>query len=131
MHSFTLPFPPLIVLRVSVAAVWIYEGLWCKLLGNVQSQVQVVQAVPRLGPRYGLAFLKALGAIEAGLAVWVLWGFAPGVCAIAETALLVVLNANGLVWSRRYIPEPAGMVVKNIAFLLLVWICGAIPGARW
>jgi uncharacterized membrane protein YphA (DoxX/SURF4 family) len=130
LHSFTLPFPPLIVLRVSVAAVWLYEGLWCKLLGKVQSQVKVAQAVPHLGPRYGLPFLKTLGVVEVALAVWVLWGFAPGLCAIAETALLVALNANGLVWSRRYIHEPAGMVVKNIAFLVLVWVCGAIPGAR-
>ena len=41
-----------------------------------------------------------------------------------------LLNANGLVWARRIIHEPAGMVVKNIAFLVLVWVCGAIPGGR-
>jgi uncharacterized membrane protein YphA (DoxX/SURF4 family) len=123
-------FPPLAIIRASVAAVWFYEGLWCKLLGRVQSQVQVVTAVPRLGPRYGLPFLKALGVVEVGLAAWVMTGIAPGLCAIVETALLVLLNANGLVWARRIIHEPAGMVVKNIAFLVLVWVCGAIPGER-
>jgi DoxX-like protein len=123
-------FPPLVLIRASVAAVWLYEGLWCKLLGRVQSQVQVVTAVPRMGPRYGLAFLKALGIVEVGLAAWVIAGIAPGLCAITETALLIALNANGIMWARRIIPEPAGMIVKNIAFLLLVWICGAIPGGR-
>jgi hypothetical protein len=118
------------IIRASVAAVWLYEGLWCKLLGRVQSQVQVVTAVPRLGPRYGLLFLKGLGVVEVGLAAWVMAGIAPGLCAIVETALLILLNANGLVWARRIIHEPAGMVVKNIAFLVLVWVCGALPGGR-
>ncbi|HVA71676.1 MAG TPA: DoxX-like family protein [Candidatus Limnocylindrales bacterium] len=131
MHGYdAVVFPPLIIIRASVAAVWLYEGLWCKILGRVQSQVAVVTAVPRLGLRFGWPFLKALGIMEVALAVWVMAGIAPGICAIVQTALLVALNANGLLWARRIIHEPAGMVVKNIAFLVLVWVCGAIPGGR-
>jgi DoxX-like family len=125
-----IAFPPLELIRVSIAAVWLYEGLWCKILGRVQSQVEVVTAIPRLGPRFGAPFLTALGVVEVALAVWVMAGIAPGVCAIVQTALLVVLNANGLVWARHLIHEPVGMVVKNFAFLVLVWACGAIPGGR-
>jgi hypothetical protein len=40
--------------------------------------------------------------------------------------LLVVLNVNGLLWARHIIHDPGGMVVKNIAFLMLVWIGGAM-----
>lgn len=128
MESIAVVFPPLAIIRLSVAAVWLYEGLWCKVLGRVESQREVVRAVPRLGPRFGAPFLKVLGVIEIALAVWVMTGFAPGLCAIVQTILLVVLNANGLLWARRIIHEPAGMIVKNVAFLVLVWICGAIPG---
>lgn len=130
MHSIAILFPPLVVIRTSIAAVWLYEGLWCKILGRVQSQVEVVAAVPHLGLRFGASFLKALGIFEVGLAVWVMAGIAPGICAMVQTALLVVLNANGLVWARRIIHEPVGMVVKNVAFLVLVWVCGAIPGSH-
>ncbi|HEU4939624.1 MAG TPA: DoxX-like family protein [Vicinamibacterales bacterium] len=130
MNDVAIAFPPLIVIRLSVAAVWLYEGLWCKILGRVRLQVDVVTAVPRLGPRFGAPFLKALGVVEMALAVWVLSGIAPGFCAIAQTCLLVALNANGLMWARHIIHEPAGMVVKNIAFLVLVWVGGAIPGGR-
>jgi len=77
-----------------------------------------------------LVFLKALGAVEFALAVWVMWGVLPGPCAIAQTALLLTLNANGLLWARHIIHEPAGMIVKNIAFLVLVWVCGALPGLQ-
>jgi DoxX-like family len=130
VHGIVIVFPPLVIIRASVAAVWLYEGLWCKILGRVQSQVEVVTAVPRLGLRFGAPFLKALGILEVGLAVWVMAGITPGMCAMVQTTLLVVLNANGLVWARRIIHEPAGMVVKNVAFLVLVWVCGAIPGGR-
>ena len=115
--------PPLVAIRSTVAAVWIYEGLWCKILGGVKSQVDVVTAVPRLGA-FAKPFLKLLGFGEVGLAVWVMTGIAPGLCAITQTVLLVSLNANGLIRARHLIREPAGMVIKNIAFLMLVWICG-------
>jgi hypothetical protein len=123
--------PPVWLMQCSVAAVWLYEGLWCKLLGRTPSQVEVVTAVPRLGARFGVEFLKSLGVLEVVLAVWVISGVAPALCAVTQTAVLVTLNVNGLLWSRRFIHEPLGMVVKNAAFLLLVWICGAMPGARW
>jgi len=123
-------FPPLAIIRTSVAAVWLYEGLWCKILGRVPLQREVVRAVPRFGPRFGATFLKVLGVVEVALAIWVVTGVAPGICAVTQTALLILLNANGLLWSRKLIPEPIGMIVKNIAFLMLVWICGAIPAIR-
>ena len=128
MHDVAIAFPPLIVMRGAVAAVWLYEGLWCKVLGRAQLEAQVVAKVPRFGPRFGQSFLKALGAIEVVLAAWVISAVHPGACAIAEVTLLVVLNVNGLLWSRDIIPDPAGMIVKNIAFLVLAWACGAIPG---
>jgi len=131
VHSFTIGMPPVWLMQCSVAAVWLYEGLWCKLLGRTPSQVEVVTAVPRLGARFGVAFLKSLGVLEVVLAGWVISGVAPALCAVTQTAVLVTLNVNGLLWSRRFIHEPLGMVVKNAAFLLLVWICGAMPGARW
>ena len=106
----------------AVAGVWVYEGLWCKLLGGDPNQVKVVEAVPRWGPKVGRASLKALGAVELALGIWAFSGSQPLVCAVAQTALLVTLNANGLLWSRHLIHDPAGMVVKNFAFLVLAWV---------
>jgi uncharacterized membrane protein YphA (DoxX/SURF4 family) len=127
MMHLMIPFPPLLLLRAGVAAVWLYEGLWCKVLGRAPSQKEVVSAVPRFGGWAG-PFLMALGVVEALLGVWVLWGVAPGLCAVTQTVLLVTLNANGLLWARNMIHDPAGMVVKNTAFLMLAWVCGAVAG---
>jgi hypothetical protein len=119
--------PPFWLVRAAVAAVWLYEGLWCKLCGGDPNQLTVVQAVPRLGPAIGAVFLKALGMVEVAMAAWVLSGIEPVYCAIAQTALLAALNLNGIVWSRRLIHDPAGMVVKNFAFLVLAWVAAGLP----
>jgi len=105
-----------------VAAVWLYEGLWCKLLGREPNQLRIVEAVPRLGPRIGASFLFVLGAVETLLGIWALTAIAPIQCAVVQTVLLVTLNAGGITWSRRLIHDPAGMVIKNCAFLTLVWV---------
>lgn len=125
LPQLSIPFPPLSLLRVSVAAVWLYEGLWCKVMGGAPSQKIVVSAVPKFGA-WAESFLMLLGWVEVALGVWVLTGFAAGWCAVTQTVLLVTLNANGLLWARKRIHDPAGMVLKNAAFLLLAWVCGAL-----
>lgn len=123
--------PPIWLIRFAVAAVWLYEGLWCKLLGRERRQLQILEAVPRLGPRLGAHFLKALGAVEVGLALWALSGVEPVPCAVTQTLLLAALNAGGLLWARHVIHDPGGMVVKNFAFLVLAWVSASIPGPLW
>ncbi len=120
--------PPLWLIRLAVAGVWLYEGLWCKLLGGEPRQFQVVEAVPRLGPRVGALFLKVLGAGEVALGLWALSGIAPLPCAAVQTVLLVALNVNGLLWARHIIHDPGGMVVKNFSFLVLAWVSAGLSG---
>jgi uncharacterized membrane protein YphA (DoxX/SURF4 family) len=120
--------PPMWLIKIAVAGVWMYEGLWCKLLGGDPNQLVVVKQVPRWGPRFGAPFLMALGVVEVGLGLWVLIGMAPVLAAVAQTALLVTLNANGVYWSRHQIHDPAGMVVKNFAFLVLAWVAASSRG---
>jgi hypothetical protein len=118
--------PPTWLVRGAVAGVWLYEGLWCKLLGGDPNQRKVVEAVPTWGPKYGASFLKVLGAVEVGIGLWALSGMMPVLCALAQTALLIALNTNGILWSRHLIHDPAGMVVKNVAFLVLVWVSAGL-----
>jgi uncharacterized membrane protein YphA (DoxX/SURF4 family) len=117
--------PPLLLLRAAVAAVWLYEGLWCKLLKGVPHQEDVVAAHPLFGPKLAKTFLELLAAVEIGLAVWVMAGWQPGAAALAQTILLIVMNANGLLFARHIIPDPGGMVVKNAGFLVLAWVTAA------
>jgi hypothetical protein len=120
--------PPFWLIRAAVAAVWLYEGLWCKLLRGQPREFEVVEAVPYFGPRIGVLFLQTLGVVEVALAAWTLSAVSPVLCATVQTVLLVTLNANGVLWARHLIHDPAGMLVKNFAFLVLVWVSASLPG---
>lgn len=122
--------PPYWLIRIAVAGVWLYEGLWCKLLRGEPREFEVVRAVPRYGERFGVPFLLTLGAVEVSIGLWVLSGWLPFWCAVAQTVLLVSLNANGLMWSRHLIHDPKGMIVKNFAFLILAWVAAAVPAPQ-
>jgi len=117
--------PPLWLLQVAVAAVWLYEGLWCKVLGRSRHEFEVVEQVPFLAPATSHALLRALGVVETALGVWILAGWQPIAAAVAQTALLVALNSAGIYFSRQRIPDPAGMLVKNAAFLVLAWVAAS------
>jgi DoxX-like family len=122
-----LRLPPLWLIQIAVSAVWLYEGLWCKLLQRDLRESQVIAAVPRVA-RARVPLLRLLGVAEGMLALWVLSGIAPGLCAVVQILLLVSLNAGGLLWARHIIADPGGMVVKNFAFLALVWVLAGQSG---
>jgi DoxX-like family len=124
-----LPVPPDWLIRGAVASVWLYEGVWCKLLGRGPGQLAVVQAVPFLDERRSAQFLRALGVVEMAIGVWVLSGFRAALCTLAQTVLLVSLNSAGIFWARHRIHDPAGMVLKNSCFLLLSWVALALRGS--
>ncbi len=112
--------------RLAVALVWLYQGLWCKVLGRCPGHRAIVEAVPflkgQLEGQAGAVALATLGLIETGLAVWVLLGWRPRLAAAAQTLLLVAMNGGGLLWGRDHIADPGAMLTQNLAFLTLVWL---------
>jgi hypothetical protein len=105
----------------AVAGVWLYHGLWCKVLGRCPEQLDIVRSVPLLPRRLPKPTLFALGVAEVGLAAWVISGRRPILAASAQSALLVGMNGGGLAWGRAHIPAPRALVAENIAFTALVW----------
>jgi hypothetical protein len=123
------PMPPLLLIQIAVAAVWLYEGVWCKVLGRSAHELEVVEATPLFSKRQAWWFLKLLGVYESLLALWVMAGWLPVWCALVQTLTLIGLNSGGLLFSRHLIPDPAGMVVKNAAFLVLAWVVAGFLAA--
>jgi hypothetical protein len=125
----TAALPPLLLIQSAVAAVWFYEGFWCKVLGRSQHEFEVVAQTPGLSRATSALLLRLLGVVETTLALWVLSGWQPIACAVAQTVLLIGLNSGGIAFSRHLIPDPAGMVIKNAAFLVLAWVAAGLAAA--
>ena len=114
--------PDLLLPRAAIASVWIYQGLWCKMLGRMPRHQEIVGTVPFLTASRAHRALVALGVLECAIALWVLSGMWAREAALLETFLLATMNAAGLIWASRAIPDPLGMLLQNFAFLLLAWI---------
>lgn len=121
--------PPVELMRLSLASVWLYEGLWCKVLGRMPGQEGIAAAVPGLRGGRARPFLLALGWAEAALGLWVLSGRLPWWAALAQTLLLVGMNSAGLLYARRLIHDPAGMLLKNLVLLVLAWTAAGRAGS--
>jgi uncharacterized membrane protein YphA (DoxX/SURF4 family) len=115
MSSLLLP-------RAAIASIWLYQGLWCKLLGRMPHHQEVVGMVPFLNASQAHWTLIALGSLECVVAAWVLSGIRARQAALMQTFLLGSMNAAGLFWASRAIPDPAGMLFQNFAFVLLAWV---------
>lgn len=110
------------LVRLSIATVWFYQGLWCKVLGGVPHQEAVISTAPFLGAAKVHLALVVLGLVECSIAVWVLSGKRMRQAAIVQTVLLAAMNSGGVIWAWQLIPDPVGMIVQNFAFLMLIWI---------
>ncbi len=108
-------------IRGAIAMVWLYQGLWLKILAREPRHQAIAGAVPFLSPRQARAALFAIGLFECALALWVLSGQASLQAALVQTVVLTGMNTCGILWASRFIPDPAGMVLQNLTFLLLVW----------
>ena len=113
--------PSLLILRAAIASVWLYQGLWSKLLGRARHQ-EIVGTVPFLSSSQARQAVMLIGSLECVLAAWVLSGCQARGAALMETLLLGFMNVAGLVWARKLIPDPVNMLLQNFVFLLLAWV---------
>lgn len=120
--------PLLPLARLAIALVWLYNGLWCKLLFGCPDHVEIVAGAAadlRVSTTLRLPVtpvLWALDAAETALAVWVLTGRGARAAAWVQTLLLVGMNAAGLLFRPEAIPRPGALLVHNFVLLVLVWI---------
>jgi uncharacterized membrane protein YphA (DoxX/SURF4 family) len=110
-----------VLARMAIAAVWLYQGGWSKLVAPNERHLRVVADLPGVGPAHARRVLAMVGTVEVALAAWVLSGRAPRSAAAAQTALLGAMNGGGLLFSRGTIAEPANMVTQNLALVALIW----------
>lgn len=113
--------PPglLTAIRLSVAAIWLYEGLWLKILHPAPHELAVVETVPR-GPLTAAQFLALIGGGETLMGLGVLTGRYPRFLAWFQGSVLVLMNGAGIAFSHGAIADPVGLVLRNLPLLLCI-----------
>ena len=78
------------ILRFLFAAVWLVNGLFCKVLDWVPRHRQIVARI--LGEDHALLLTRLIGVGEIGMAVWVLSGLRPKWSAAAQIGAVATMN---------------------------------------
>lgn len=101
------------LLRYGIAAVWLANGLLCKVLHLVPRHEAIVARI--LGPAYAGPLTRLIGVAEIGLGLWVLGGRWPRRTAVLQIGLVLTMNALEL-WLA---PDLLLWGPFNLAFALL------------
>jgi hypothetical protein len=107
---------------VVLAAVWLHQGLWAKILEGDASHGEIVGRMPGMNPAAARAVTVAIGSIEVGVAAWVLSGRSPRACAAVQTGLIAGFNAGALAFARDRLTSPAALLARNTGLVALAWI---------
>lgn len=120
----------LAALRLVVALLWLYEGLYLKVIAPSAHELQIVTEVvggSGISPR---AFMAVIGAGETLLALGVLSGLFFRPLAVFQIVLLLAMNGSGIAFGNGSITEPLSLLVHNLPFLACIALIGVYgPGA--
>jgi uncharacterized membrane protein YphA (DoxX/SURF4 family)/uncharacterized protein YqjF (DUF2071 family) len=114
-----------------VGIVWLVHGGYNKLLGGSPRHLAIVQAVHGFDGTTGVYVLAIVGVLEVCIGLWVVTGFAPRLCAVTQTLVLVSMNVIELTFARHLLLWPAGLIPVNLLFLTLAWIAASTGRHRW
>jgi hypothetical protein len=118
---FLINHPGIMALTFATAAVWLLFGLWFKVFGMSPRHTLIVAAV--LGETAAGPVTVLIGGAETLIALWILSGVSPRVCAALQSIAIATMNALELSLARELLLSPILMVCANIIFLFVVWYC--------
>ena len=78
------------ILNYFIAAVWIANGLLCKVLNLVPRHQEIVGRI--LGDQYASPLTKVIGISEILMAIWILSGIKPRFNALTQVLIIVIMN---------------------------------------
>lgn len=73
-----------------IAAVWLINGLICKLLNLVPRHEQIVARIS--GSEHAAILTRTIGIAEIAMAVWIVSRFKPRLCAVIQIIVVAIMN---------------------------------------
>jgi uncharacterized membrane protein YphA (DoxX/SURF4 family) len=78
------------LLTYLIAAVWLVNGLFCKILNGVPRHQEIVARI--LGNDHAALLTRLIGLAEITMAVWIVSGFKPRMNAIMQMMVIATMN---------------------------------------
>jgi uncharacterized membrane protein YphA (DoxX/SURF4 family) len=106
----------LLLIRLVVAVIWLYEGLWQKVIVRDAHELSIVQSFAAT-PEAAHQLMLLIGGGETLLGLGVLSGLFPRFIACFQIALLLTMNGIGILFGGGKIANPVGLIIHNLPLL--------------
>jgi uncharacterized membrane protein YphA (DoxX/SURF4 family) len=118
------------VVRVVLAVIWLYNGLWLKVIVVEPHHLIIMKGVVAGTDMSPVLLLKLIGSLETLLAVGILSGALNRFVNFFQIAILLLMNAIGIICGKGAIPHPVGLILSNLpmvmcALMVAFWGPGA------
>jgi uncharacterized membrane protein YphA (DoxX/SURF4 family) len=112
---------PARVARLTLGAVWLYQGIVPKWIAQVPFELDIVarSGLYLISPEWMIA---AIGVLETGLGIWIVSGYRPRPAVMLATGCMLVLQTLVLWVEPSLLLGPFGGIVKNAGLVALAWI---------
>jgi uncharacterized membrane protein YphA (DoxX/SURF4 family) len=117
-------------IRIVLALVWLYNGLWLKIIALDPHHLEIVTSVAKDTGIDAVIVLRSIGACESLLGIGILSGLFHRFVSYFQIIVILLMNVCGAIFGGGAIQHPFGLVISNlptIACATVVLIYG--PGA--
>jgi uncharacterized membrane protein YphA (DoxX/SURF4 family) len=113
-------------LTYAIAAVWLVNGLFCKVLNFVPRHEQIVARI--LGRELAPVFTQIIGISEIFMAIWILSGIKPRLNTWAQILIVATMNILEFILVPDLLLWGKGNALFAFLFILLVFYTENIVG---
>ena len=117
-----------LALRILIGSVWVFHGLYSKLLDGIPRHRLIVARV--LGDEVAAAATVVVGVLEILLGIWAFSHRLPRACAAVQTAAIVAMNSLEIARAPDLLISAPGMLLLNAAFLAIGWYNATRPALQ-
>jgi hypothetical protein len=110
---------PNLLLSIFIAAVWLINGLFCKVLGLVPRHREIVARI--LGETHADLITKAIGFAEIGMTFWILSGIESRANAVTQIVIVAAMNVLEFVLARDLLLWGRVNAIIASLFILLIY----------
>lgn len=104
---------------ICIGAVWVFHGLYSKLLNGVPRHREIVVRV--VGEEFATPLTKLVGVGEVFLGFWTWSGRARKTCAATQTVALVSMNSLEISRANDLLISARGMLLLNAILIATAW----------
>jgi DoxX-like family len=116
------------VARILFAAVWLVNGVWCKILDGVPRHREIVARI--LGEEHAFLFTRMIGLGEVFMAAWILSGIRWKWSCAAQIATVVVMNVIEFIVVPDLLLFGRFNSLVALAYIMVIAWTGFRPGKR-